>query len=78
MQLHVTVAAAPQVRRGPHVAVQLGRGGATHDTDAVAVAVAPPTPTALIVQRSPAEPTGYGVEPEHGTAPLDGVVPVQT
>ena len=58
MQLHVTVAADPQVSRGPHDAVQLGRGASMHETDAVAVAVAPPTPTALIVQRSPEEPTG--------------------
>ena len=40
MQLHVTVAASPQARRGPHEAVQLGGGAPTQDTDAVAVAVA--------------------------------------
>ena len=78
MQLHVTVAASPQARRGPHEAVQLGGGAPTQDTDAVAVAVAPPVPTALMVQVSPALPTTKGVEPEHSTAPLDGEVPVQT
>ena len=57
MQLHETVAAAPQARRGPHEAVQLGRGASMHETEAVAVAAAPPAPTAWMVQRSPAAPT---------------------
>lgn len=35
----------------------------------------PPAPDALIVQVSPAAPTGSGAEPEHATEPLDGVVP---
>ena len=77
-QFHVTVAAEPQVRTGPHVAVQLGRGASMHETVAVAVAVAPPAPTALMVQRSPTEPTVYGLDPEQGTEPLDGEVPVHS
>lgn len=37
----------------------------------------PPAPVALMVQVSPAAPTGSGADPVHGTDPLDGVVPVQ-
>ena len=37
----------------------------------------PPGPEALMVQVSPALPTGSGAEPEQATEPLDGVVPVQ-
>ncbi len=49
-----------------------------HDVEAVAVAVAPPAPTALMVQRSPDEFTVYGSDPEQGAGPLEGVDPVQT
>jgi len=38
----------------------------------------PPAPVALIVQVSPAAPTGSTAEPEQATEPLDGVVPEQT
>jgi len=48
------------------------------DTDAEAEVMAPPAPTALMVQVSPETPTVYGAEPLQGTAPLEGEVPVQT
>ncbi len=70
VQFQVTVDVPPQAGGGPNDALHEGSG--VHDVEAVAVAVAPPAPVV------PAEPTGYGIEPEHGTAPLDGVVPGQT
>ncbi len=77
-QLQVTTAALPQAGRAPNEAVHDGAPPApVHETDAEAVPVVPPAPTALMVQRSPAAPTGYAPEPAHGTGPLDGVVPVQ-
>ncbi len=78
VQLQVTVAAAPHATRGPNDALHDGAPPSMHVVDADAVAVMPLAPTALMVQVSPAEPTLKGPEPTHGTAPLDGVVPVQT
>ncbi len=75
----MTVAVPPHAGAGPNEA--LHEGGPlvpVHDTVAVAEPVVPSTPTALMVQVSPAEPTVYGPDPEQGTAPLDGEVPVQT
>ncbi len=58
-QLQVTTAALPQAGREPNEAVQEGAPPApVHETVAEAVAVVPPAPTPLMVQRSPAEPTG--------------------
>ena len=76
MQFQVTVEVPPQVGAGPNEALQ--EGGGTHVTMAVAVAVTPPAPTALMVQVSPAEPTVYGPDPEQAMEPLDGEVPVHT
>ena len=55
VQFQVTVDVPPHVGAGPNDALHAGSG--THDVVAVAVAVAPPAPTALMVQRSPEEPT---------------------
>jgi len=76
VQFHVTTAGLPHAGAGPKEALHDGAG--TQETVAVVAVVAPPAPTALMVQRSPAAPTARGSEPAHGTAPLDGVVPVQT
>ena len=79
MQFQVTTAALPQAGRGPKEAVHAGAPPAPRqETVAVALAVVPPAPAALMVQVSPAAPTVYGREPVHGTTPLDGEVPVQT
>ena len=78
VQLQVTTAAVPHAARGPNDALHEGAPPSMHVVDALAVAVMPLAPTALMVQVSPAEPTVYGSEPEHGTGPLDGEVPVQT
>ena len=77
MQLQVTTAAVPHAARGPNDALHDGAPPSMHVVDALAVAVMPLAPTALMVQVSPAAPTLKGPEPMHGTGPLDGVVPVQ-
>ncbi len=57
-QFHVTTAALPHAGREPNEAVHDGAPpDPAHETVAVAVPVVPPAPTALMVQRSPAEPT---------------------
>ncbi len=57
VQLQVTTAEVPHATRGPNEALHEGAPPAMHVVDAVAVAVMPPAPTALMVQVSPAEPT---------------------
>jgi len=76
VQFQVTTAALPHAGAGPNDA--LHAGGGTQETEAEAMALAPPAPTALMVQVSPAPPTVRGTEPEQSTAPLEGVEPVQT
>ena len=76
MQFQVTTAALPHAGAGPNDA--LHAGGGTQETEAEAMALAPPAPTALMVQVSPATPTGSAADPVQSTAPLEGVEPVQT
>ena len=79
VQFQVTVEVPPHAGAGPNDALHAGGPlEPVHETIAVALPVVPSAPTALMVQVSPAEPTVYGPEPEHGTGPLDGEVPVQT
>ncbi len=75
VQFHVSVAVPPHAGAGPNDPEHTGRF--THVVVAVAVAVVPPLPGALMVQVSPPAPTTTVVEPVHGTMPLDGVEPVQ-
>jgi hypothetical protein len=76
VQFQVTTAVPPHAGAGPNDAVQTGR--ARQVVEAEAMAVVPPLPEALMVQVSPAPPTVTGVEPVHGTVPLEGVLPVHT
>jgi len=76
VQFQVTTAALPHAGAGPNDA--LHAGGGTQLAEAEAMALAPPAPTALMVQVSPATPTVRGTEPAQSTTPLEGEVPVQT
>ncbi len=74
VQLQVSTEVPPHAGAGPKEPEHTGR--ARHVVLAVAIAVVPPLPVALMVQVSPPDPTTRGVEPVHGTVPLEGVEPV--
>ncbi len=75
LQFQLTLA-EPQFPENAAVHDGAGGGGGAQLPVAVAFAV-PPGPVPVTTQFSPAEPTGIAALPEHGTAPLPGVVPVQ-
>ena len=75
MQFQVTVEVPPHAGGEPNDAEHMGRF--TQVVVAMAVAIVPPLPGAVMEQVSPAAFTTTVVEPVHGTAPLPGVEPVQ-
>ena len=74
VQFQVSTEEPPHAGAGPNDPVHVGR--VRHVVVAVAMAVVPPRPGAVMVHVSPAEPIASVVEPVHGTIPLDGVEPV--